>query len=401
MAIQADQPGAKEEEEKKGQPIGGAPAPSGGSASAGGIGGAGAPQQKGPSSSGAFTDVGKYVQANQPNIGKFEDATIGKAGQQVDTAKQAFGQDATALENQIQGGTQAIDIQRSGQYNTGDITNASDINQYLTGPTYTGPADASSIDTSGLQQAAGQFDTADSSMGGMQAFLNQTLSGDIDDYSSGEQRLDSIFLNRGGQGARDRLNQAKVDSGQALSDAEARKAGMTQAIQSAQQAGDTNRQSVIDALSSDVNTLMGANERGNYGASSTRMSPAQKRLEAQILGDINQMKADKTFQDWSGGARDFYNTAQQNVRSKGDYTNEGLARQIAKDVMASRMGDTSKGDVFQGLGSGSRANVQGLLEALQGVTDLQSQYSDVQNISNLGDYNEDAAIEDLYNYWKR
>lgn len=405
MAIQADQPGAKEEDDKNKQPIGEAPSSmSTGSAPAGGVGGAGAPQQqKGPSSSGAYTDVGKYVQANQPNIGKFAGNVAGQASQEVDQARTAFGQDAQKLESEVQGGVQNVGVNRT----PSGVANAGDVNTFLKGDTYTGPQDSTSISTSGVQQAADLFNVAESPKG-QEAFLQKMLGDEVKDYSAGERGLDSIFLNRD-QGARDIIGQARTDANQAAIDAEARKQGINQAIEAARAQGATNRANVVKGLQDEWAAAGGEkmfDESGRYDAFANRLADEQysnlktkyaqdrdnmTQGEVALLRRFNTALGDPRVRSGEITARESIQNAAgdflRNITGAGDATDDQYSQAVAGSNL----------NLLSGYNPEQAGRLQSLIDATQG-TDVTDVYSGAQAAQDRGEYSADTAWNNLMNY---
>ena len=198
MAIESFHPGMEDEEKKKENVEVGAPAPTiggGGGAPGGGGQAVGAPAQagKGPSQSGSFTDMGKYIKANQPRIGKFAGQVTSGVEQKLNEAGQAVQSEAAKHQEAIAKGKTSADVFQG--KNVADI----DVNQgrnVLSG-VYSGPS-AEKVALESIANIDAAKRTADlaQSYSGKQALLGEALGGKIGDYSRGERNLDAAFLSR-------------------------------------------------------------------------------------------------------------------------------------------------------------------------------------------------------------
>lgn len=200
MSIQADQPGAKDqtgsedEDNKKGeiganttgpQTIGGTPGNIGGSGGGAGGGGIGAQAAgKTPTSSGAFTDVGKYLDANRANAGQFAKKTASGFQGKVQTVAN----DAEAAQQETIGNVnnQRLDSTKFEGKSASEI--APGFGQGVDLPTDNTMVQSRN-DAARMQ---GMSDTLDT-MGGRSSYLREELSPTIDDYSVGENRLDTLM----------------------------------------------------------------------------------------------------------------------------------------------------------------------------------------------------------------
>jgi len=363
MAIVNDQPGVEKDEDKDKQPIGGAPAvggaPGGSGGGAPGGGGIGAPaQQKAPTSSGSFTDVGKYVDANRPNVSAFAGNVAGQASQEVDDAKQVFGQNATELENQIQGGVQNVGVSS----NDSGVTNAADVNQFLKGPTYTGPEDSGTISTSGVQQAADLFNVRDTK-GGQEAFLQQVLGDEVQDYSAGERNLDSLFLGRD-QGARDIMNKAQTSANQSVTDATARKQGIDQAITDARGRGQANRAKA----EADLTNIWDSTGGEAMFNEDPRYTDIANQMYDNLYGNINtKFRDDRT--SMTKAEQDYLQAVNSGKQNYLDAINSGDQSASLEDMQRAASLEYLKGNSdFAGMLSGYDAKQEGVLQSLVDAT---------------------------------
>jgi len=188
MSTVSNQPGAKKDEDKENQPAGGqtiggaAPVGNSGSPGSGGIGAQAS--QKTPTSSGAFTDVGKYLEANSANAGKFaKDTASGFQGK-----VQQVGDDAEAKQQEIVGGinSQRVDPTDYQGKKATEITPGFGGGVVL-------PTDNTMVDSRNeAAKMQGRAETLNT-MGGRGSYLREELTPSIKDYSVGENRLDTLM----------------------------------------------------------------------------------------------------------------------------------------------------------------------------------------------------------------
>ena len=264
------------DEDKKNQPktIG---APAGGSApSGGGQASAGnqAIQQGGPqkpSSSGQFTDVGKFVDANKPNIKNFAQGSAKGFQDEVSGIKSGAAAEASGIKKNIE--SNKLDSSGYEGKTATDLV-SSGFNQNVTLP---GKEDTSLANS--RTQAAKAQATADSldSMGGRGAFLREQLSPNVRDYSAGENRLDTIFTMRD-QGARDTFKDTQQSAADLSGDIATQEQGIADTMASTQAHNDRQRQAYaahLDTLGKDITS---ANQTALAGRSDPMMQAGDKTL---------------------------------------------------------------------------------------------------------------------------
>ena len=398
MAIVNDQPGVEKEEDKDKatigattpgpQTIGGTPGNIGASGGSGGAGGGsvGAPaQQKSPTSSGAYTDIGKYVKANQPNIAGFAGDVAGQATDVVTEAKQVFGQDADTLEAEIGGGVSNVVVENDGS----GITNAGDANKFLKDGSYGGPEDTSSLSTGGVQGAADLLNTE--GPGGTQTLLQNVLGDEVQDYSVGERNLDALFLG-GDRDARDIIGQAGTDANTALSDAEARKQGLDQAIIDARGQVNTNKEQARSDITS-VWDSVGGEEIFNEDP---RYTSIGNQLYDNLYGDLVQRYSTKEGREGMTKAElDFLQTINTAGRAEGPGSMEDKMRAATLDYIRNNPN-------FAGMLSGYDAKQEGVLQSLvdaTGGTSMTGVNTGAQGYLDRGRYDADAALNNILNYF--
>ena len=188
MSTISNQPGAKKDEDKENQPAGGqtiggaAPTGNSGSPGSGGIG-AQASQQT-PTSSGAFTDVGKYLEANSANAGKFAKDTAsgfqGKVQQVADNAE--------SEQQEIIGGINSQKLDPTDYQGK----EASEITPGFGGGVVLPTDNTIGNSRNEAAKVQGRAETLNT-MGGRGSYLREELTPSIKDYSVGENRLDTLM----------------------------------------------------------------------------------------------------------------------------------------------------------------------------------------------------------------
>ena len=200
MATVANQPGIDEDKDKEGVNLG-APAPTIGGGAAPSGGGIGSQAQKGPTSSGSYTDVGQFLKANAPKARQFAQNAAGSFRDKVSATSQGITQAANDLIGKVDNQKLSTDYYEGKK--ASEITPG--FGQDVVMPTQEeismGDQQAK---VEGLQGNADTLNT----FGGRGAYLRETLSPTVEDYGAGEQKLDTIFSMRD-KSAQDVFNQAR------------------------------------------------------------------------------------------------------------------------------------------------------------------------------------------------
>ena len=221
MAIQANQPGIEEEKDKENAAIG-APAPSLGGGTAPGAGGVGSAAAQTPgaigggdkpaTSSGSFTDVGKYLKANKPGIQKYASGIAGKVAGQVGEASQAVENEATGIQSEIE----SSKLPGSNFYQDKDVSNLNvGESQKLLSGGWGGP----SVEEAALSRLtdlgkARDLANLSSSYSGSKQLIGEAVRPESGRYSRGMTSLGAASL-QGDQGARQTLSDVRDQAGAA------------------------------------------------------------------------------------------------------------------------------------------------------------------------------------------
>jgi hypothetical protein len=215
MATVANQPGIDEDKDKEGvnlgapaPTIGGGTAPSGGgvSSAAASTPGAITGGQKAATSSGSYSDVGRYLKANKPRIGQYANQIAGKVSDRVNEADIATQEEVSG----IQGDIDAAKLPGTDFYKGKDVTNL-DVgkSQELLSGGWKGPS-AEDVALSTLSELEGARDLANlsGSYTGSKELIDQTMQPSDGRYTRGMTSLGAASL-RGDTKARGILAQSR------------------------------------------------------------------------------------------------------------------------------------------------------------------------------------------------
>jgi hypothetical protein len=215
MATVANQPGIDEDKDKEGvnlgapaPTIGGGTAPSGGgvSSAAASTPGAITGGQKAATSSGSYSDVGRYLKANKPRIGQYANQIAGKVSDRVNEADIATQEEVSG----IQGDIDAAKLPGTDFYKGKDVTNL-DVgkSQELLSGGWKGPS-AEDVALSTLSELEGARDLANlsGSYTGSKELIDQTMQPSDGRYTRGMTSLGAASL-RGDTNARGILAQSR------------------------------------------------------------------------------------------------------------------------------------------------------------------------------------------------
>ena len=197
MAIQAYQPGADEEKDKQ-EDVGALPqtssagAPSGGGAPVGQAAQSG-PATSGPSSSGQFTDVGKFLEANKQAAGGFAKAAGKGIRDQLSESQAAIDTKASEYQKGIEGARSNLADYQGKSASQLNLEGARNVLQG--GSKVLSPDQIALNEIAGLEKA-GQMADMTKSYSGSKAYLGETMTPQVKDYSQGERGLDAVFLSR-------------------------------------------------------------------------------------------------------------------------------------------------------------------------------------------------------------
>ena len=215
MATVANQPGIDEDKNKEGVDLG-APAPTigGGTApSSGGVASAAASTpgaitggEKAATSSGSYSDVGRYLKANKPRIGQYANQIAGKVSNKVNEASAATQDEVTEKQEEID----AARLPGTDFYEGRDVTDL-DVgkSQDLLGGQWGGPS-AEDVALSTLSGLEGARDLANlsGSYSGSKELIGQTMQPTGGRYTRGMTSLGAASL-QGDATARGTLGQSR------------------------------------------------------------------------------------------------------------------------------------------------------------------------------------------------
>jgi hypothetical protein len=221
VAIQAQQPGAEEEKKKEEVTLGSQPVTGPSGAPAGG----GAPSQagSGPTSSGAYSDVGQYLKANKPRISSYAQDIAGKVSTQ---AQEAQGKVATQAEE----AQTTIEEARLPGADIYEGKDARDVNVEQAQNILTGSSGGLTPEKIALSEIAGLEkvkNLADLSQnyGGSKTLIKETVAPEQGRYTGGMYSLGASALQRDPT-ARDTLQGLRSSTGQFLEDARTQEEGL-------------------------------------------------------------------------------------------------------------------------------------------------------------------------------
>jgi hypothetical protein len=389
MAIIGGKPNS--EEEKKNQPktIG---APATGSAPSGGSGGApvaGGQQQKGPTSSGSFTDVGKYVEANKPNISKMGQAVANPIQQNIDTKSSSIADTQAQQRENIQGS--ALSAKPYAGMKAADITDVEGARKVLMNQSAVPKGQQLALnDLSGLE-SAGQQANLGKSLQGRQALLEDTMNKDVKDYSAGERQLDSMFLGRDAT-TRDTFNQMAEKADSAIAQAKAEQA----ALQDLSATTQSQNQAASDALGKQLRDQMSQYSKAGRSVDPMRQQAAINKI-MEDLGTYNtRYSSGNQMSDRQGEYLRQLNQVLADTAGQGmGNWNENARRQVANQIYNDYI--QTNPNAMGGLSS----EQMGQLEALKGLTEGTG-YGDVasgaQDLISRGLYDQAAADQNLLNW---
>lgn len=221
MATVANQPGIDEDKDKEGVNLG-TPAPTigGGTApSSGGVSSAAASTpgaitggQKAATSSGSYSDVGRYLKANKPRIGQYASQIAGKVSDKVSEADTATQEEVSG----IQGDIDAAKLPGTDFYKGKDVTNL-DVgkSQELLSGRWKGPsAEETALSTLSGLEGARDLANLSGSYAGSKELIGQTMQPAEGRYTRGMTSLGASSL-QGDAAARGTLGQSREDAGAA------------------------------------------------------------------------------------------------------------------------------------------------------------------------------------------
>lgn len=399
MAIVSQQPGVDEEEKKKetGQPITGGPAPQG-------VGGAapgsslGAAPQKGPSKSGSYTDIGKYLQANKPTIEKFSQGVVGGVQNQIGQGAENVQKQSEKYQQDIEGAK----LDSSGV--TGKKASEIDLEQgkkILEGG-YTGPKqeDLSLTGLYDLQQAQKQAEQLQD-FGGKKAFLQENLAKQVGDYSAGENLLDSIFLSRNPQ-ARGQIQDLGSQAGQAINVAEQQRQALQDLIEqtktsNTQQAADLRAQ--LEAQQQGISSGLGKDVDFRRSELQQNINPVVKALREAAIS--------KAVFDAKGESATYQNNLDALAQALGldniSGLNTTLGAKLSQASPTSLKWDStamSEQDIYNTLLGGTPTNFGGLSAQQYGEAEALSNLLGDSSLLQAGRYDAGQAQQGLIDFIK-
>jgi hypothetical protein len=180
-----------------------------------GAGGTAATGEK-PTSSGSFTNLTSYLDANRGNDARMGAAIGERVGQQGNAAQSAVSNYQTAGNQAITAGTQNVDQSILGDITRGTPVAAQNVTSQQAGAQYTGPGavDASYKGPGGFSDVTG-YGNAAGAVDKLTSQVSQVQSGQIDpflkdiygtaQYNQGENLLDT-FLTKSGAGGQAELD---------------------------------------------------------------------------------------------------------------------------------------------------------------------------------------------------
>lgn len=305
MAIQANQPGIEEEKDKETAAIG-APAPSLGGGTAPGTGGVGSAAAQTPgaigggdkpaTSSGSFTDVGKYLKANKPSIGKYAGNIAGKVAGQVSEAGQAVAEEAKGIQEQID----ASRLPGQEFYKGKDVTNidASKSQNLLYGPNTTPTPESIALANIAGVGKASDIANLSSSFSGSKELIGETMRPETGRYSSGMKSLGAASL-QGDSNAREILAKSRYDAKAALRDAEQSQSSLRTNAENAAKINAANRANYANWLEGQASDILdnpeaasSARQQAMYDTLAGEVDRIRQTYDSADRGTLSQREAD-------------------------------------------------------------------------------------------------------------
>ena len=409
MATVANQPGIDEDKDKEGVNLG-TPAPTigGGTApSSGGVSSAAASTpgaitggQKAATSSGSYSDVGRYLKANKPRIGQYASQIAGKVSGKVNEANTATQEEISGVQKDID----AANLPGSNVYEGKDIrdVNVEQGRDILAGG-WSGPS-PEEIALKNLSELEGAKNLADlsGSYSGSKELIRETVAPGAGRYSRGMTSLGASSLQRN-QAARESLGQAKDLAsglyGQAVEGQEALRESARQGLASNEQKS-SDLATWLKNYEQGINTAATQAESGREAATKASGQQALDVVKAQMAKESawkgssdyermldlqeQQRVANENASNDTFNAANYFNEAEAAELAALEAQDQGVfggrqtvsdafgGREITDIPLALRMAIASGYDLddvgSQGIGySGLSADQAGQLEALQNI----------------------------------